>query len=101
MLTRNEVSRDEVLLSVEGPLDGEPANEFQAQLEELTEGSYRTITLDLTKVASINSSSIGRILLCRKRLAEQGRTIRIDGCSDSLYSTFELIKFDKLIPIKR
>jgi hypothetical protein len=52
-------------------------------------------------VDSINSSSIGRILLSRKKLTEQGRTIRIEGCSDSLFGTLQLIRFDKLVPIHR
>lgn len=64
-------------------------------------GSFATVTLNFSEVSSINSSCIGKILLLRKRLSEDGRTIRIQGCSDSLYSTFQLIKFDKLVPIKR
>jgi len=101
MVSRSPVSEDEVLLEVRGALHGEPANDFQNELEKLVTGPYKTITLDLSDVGSINSSSIGRILLSRKKLAEHGRTIRIEGCSDSLYSTFQLIRFDKLIPIRR
>ena len=101
MFLQKEVSKDEVLLEISGPLNGEPANEFQKYLEELSEGSYKTITLNLSEVSSINSSCIGKILLFRKKLAEQDRTIRIRGCSDSLYSTFQLIKFDKLLSIER
>ncbi len=101
MVTRNPVSDEEILLQVRGSLHGEPANLFQSELESLLSAPYRTITLDLSDVASINSSSIGRILLSRKRLAEQGRNIRIQGCSDTLFSTFQLIRFDKLVPILR
>jgi anti-anti-sigma regulatory factor len=64
-------------------------------------GTFSTITLDLSEVNSINSSCIGKILLYRKKLSEESRTIRIKGCSETLYSTFQLIKFDKLVPIER
>ena len=101
MFLQKEVSKDEVLLEISGPLNGEPANEFQKYLEELSEGPHKTITLNLSEVTSINSSCIGKILLFRKKLAEQDRTIRIRGCSDSLFSTFQLIKFDKLLSIER
>ena len=94
-------SDDEVVLDVSGALSGEPASEFQRALEALDDDSYATITLNFTDVNSINSSCIGKILLFRKRLSEAGRTIRIQGCSDSLFSTFQLIKFDKLVPIER
>ncbi len=101
MFKKREVSTDEVILEVEGALNGEAANEFQKNLEELAAGPHRIITLDLSKVDAINSSCIGKILLFRKRLSETRRTIQIKGCSDSLYNTFQLIKFDKLINIEK
>ncbi len=101
MFLKKEISNDEINLQVTGPLNGEPANEFQKNLEELAVGSHKIITLNLKEVNSINSSSIGKILLFRKRLAEQDRTIQIKGCSDSLFNTFQLIKFDKLLTIER
>lgn len=101
MFEKREASKDEIILQVSGPLNGEPAGDFQKQLEELYGGSFSTITLDLRQVSSINSSSIGKILLYRKKLAEQDRVIRIRGCSDSLFNTFQLIKFDKLIDIEK
>lgn len=101
MVNRTAVSEDEVRIAVRGSLHGEIAATFQTELEALLASAYRTITLDLTDVGSINSSSIGRILLSRKKLAEQGRSIRIDGCSEPLYGTFQLIRFDKLVPIRR
>ncbi len=101
MFLSKEVSKEEMVLQISGPLNGEPANEFQKHLEELAAGPHKTITLDLAEVSSINSSCIGKILLFRKKLAEQDRTIRIRGCSDSLYNTFQLIKFDKLLSIEK
>ena len=101
MFLKKEISNDEINLQVTGPLNGEPANEFQKNLEELAVGSHKIITLNLKEVNSINSSSIGKILLFRKRLSEQDRTIQIKGCSDSLFNTFQLIKFDKLLTIER
>ena len=62
---------------------------------------FATVTLNFSDVSSINSSCIGKILLLRKRVSEDGRTIRIQGCSDSLYGMFQLIKFDKLVSIER
>ncbi|MBA7589628.1 hypothetical protein ES708_31715 [subsurface metagenome] len=101
MFLKREISNEEINLQVTGPLNGEPADEFQKNLEELATGSHKIITLNLKEVNSINSSSIGKILLFRKRLAEQDRTIQIKGCSDSLFNTFQLIKFDKLLAIEK
>jgi anti-anti-sigma factor len=101
MLTQKETSRDEVVLSVEGPLSGETTAEFHTRMEELSAGRYLTITLDFSQTPSINSSALGKILLFRQRLSEGGRTLQIVGCSDPLFKTFQMIKFDKLVSIKR
>ncbi len=101
MFERKNLSKDEVLLSVVGPLSGETTNEFHRQVEDLVSASYQTISLDLSKTESINSSALGKILLFRKKLAEHQRILQIKGCSEALYRTFQMIKFDTLIPIKR
>lgn len=101
MFERKDLSKDEALLTVVGSLSGENTNEFHRQVEELASASYVTISLDLSRTDSINSSALGKILLFRKKLAEQQRTLQIKGCSESLFKTFQMIKFDTLISIKR
>jgi anti-anti-sigma factor len=101
MFETKTVSKDEVILIVAGSLSGDTTTEFQRQLEELASGSNTIITLNLSETDSINSSAIGKILLFRKKLAEKQRTLQIKGCSDSLFKTFQMIKFDALISIMR
>jgi anti-anti-sigma factor len=101
MFERKIISKDEVLLSIVGSLSGETTNEFHRQVEELAGASYAIISLDLSRTEAINSSALGKILLFRKKLAEQQRTLQIKGCSESLYKTFQMIKFDTLISIKK
>jgi len=101
MFVRNEISKDEVQLRVQGPLSSDAAEEFQKSLHALAATNHKTITLNLSEVPSINSTCIGKILLLRKNLADQDRVIRVNGCSDALYNTFQLIKFDKLVRIDR
>ncbi len=101
MFVQKEASPEEIVLAVQGPLSGEATNEFHTRMEELASGRYLTISLDLSQTPSINSSALGKILLFRKKLAEGGRTLRIVGCSDQLFKTFQMIKFDKLVTIKK
>ncbi len=89
------------MLVVTGSLSGDATNEFHRQVEELAAGGCAIISLDLSKSDSINSSALGKILLFRKKLAEQQRTLQIKGCSESLFKTFQMIKFDTLISIKK
>ncbi len=101
MFTLKEATREEVILSVQGPLSGEATSEFQTRMEELSSGYYLTISLDFSQTPSINSSALGKILLFRKKLDESGRTLRIVGCSEALFKTFQMIKFDKLVTIRK
>lgn len=101
MLTQNVISKEEVVLKVNGPLSGEATAEFHVRMEELTGGNYITVTLDLSETPSINSSALGKILLFRKKMAEGGRTLQIVGCSEPLFKTFQMIKFNTLVSIKR
>ena len=101
MFTRREISEEEVQLQVRGSLDSKAAEQFQKELGSLAGGDHKTITLDLKQVPSINSTCIGKILLLRKSLTEQDRSVRISGCSDALYNTFQLIDLDKRINVER
>jgi anti-anti-sigma factor len=101
MFERKQISGREVQLQVRGSLDSAAAEQFQMELDRLADGGHQTITLELSEVAAINSTCIGKILLLRKSLTEQDRSIRIRGCSDALYNVFQLIDLDKRISIER
>ena len=96
MFEQKTVSKEEVILAVNGSLTGETTNEFQRQVEELSAGSWNKITLDLSQTVSINSSALGKILLFRKQLAERERTLQIRGCSEALFKTFQITEHKKL-----
>ena len=101
MFERKDISEQEVQLQVTGSLDSEAAEQFQIELNRLAGGDHRTITLELSEVPAVNSTCIGKILLLRKSLTEQDRSIRIRGCSDALYNVFQLINLDRRISIER
>jgi anti-anti-sigma factor len=101
MFQIKETTKGEAILEIHGPLSGDNTAEFQKQLTELSAGGHNTISLNLTDVSTINSSSLGKILLFRKKLSEEGRILQIKGCSEALYKTFLMIKFDKLISVTR
>jgi len=100
-LRQELTSETEVLLIVSGPLYGESAQEFEKKLETLGKSSYVTVTLDLSMAVGITSSAIGKLVSTYRQLRAQNRSIRIHGCSETLYSTFQKIKLDTLIEITR
>ena len=101
MFQRRIVSNEEAILTVEGALSGDTADEFQKHLQDLADGGYQRVVLNLTNATTVNSSCLGKILLFRKKLSEKSRTLMISGCNDALYKTLQMIKIDRLIQIVR
>lgn len=101
MFIRKVLSREEAVLEIQGALSGETAGELQRHMEEMTAERHTRVTLNLSGVTTINSSSLGKILLFRKKLAEEGRTLQIRGCSEALFKTLQMIRYDTLISIER
>ena len=101
MFHRRIVSGEEAILAVQGALSGENADDFQRYMQELVDGGYQRVVLDFSQVTTVNSSSLGKMLLFRKKLAEKGKTLMIRGCSEPLYKTLQMIKIDQLIKIER
>lgn len=99
MFSLEKVSQTELMLVVSGSLYGEAGAEFEKRLESLVETEYSTITLNLSMALGITSAAIGKLLGVRKRLAEQNKKIRIQGCNETLYQTFKKIKLDTIMEI--
>jgi anti-anti-sigma factor len=95
------VSIEESVLVVKGSLSAPVTAEFQDNLERLFAEGRPIATLDFREVDSIGSAALGKVLLFRKMFAEQGRTLRIRGCSEALLNTFKMINFGALISIER
>ncbi len=91
----------EAILVVGGPLSGDAVSEFQRKMDELCASRFITVTLDLSQTPTVDSTALGKILFFRKRLVDQGKKLQINGCSEALFMLFQIIKFDKLIPISR
>jgi anti-anti-sigma regulatory factor len=97
MFRQETVSNDETILVIGGPLSGSEVAEFHKRMEALCATRFLTITLDFSQTPTINSAAIGKLMLFRKKLVEQGRTLQIRGCSDGLLKVFQVIRLDKLI----
>jgi anti-anti-sigma factor len=99
MFRQETVSKDETILVVGGPLSGDAVAEFQRKMEGLCNGRFSTITLDLSQTPTINSAALGKLVAFQKKLAEQGKTLQVRGCSEGVLKIFQMIRLDKLIHV--
>ncbi len=101
-IKKHEPSGDEIVVELEGSLSGdESVLQLERLLVDLENSPYRTIALNCLKVPAINSSNIGKLFLFFNKLRAEGRTLKIKGCSDTLYRTFQLIEMENHIPYER
>lgn len=90
-----------MMVTIAGRVDNEGALPFQEALDKTFEVNPRSVTLDLSEVAFINSTGIGKLLLFYKRVKNRSGEIAITGINDDVYTLFKAIRLDKLIPIER
>lgn len=101
MAEKPQAAQEEAVRRVQDGGGAEWECRFQEQLQALCRQEWRTITLDLSELRALSGACIGKMLLCGRQLARQGRTLRIRGCSDPLWHTFQLIRLDRAIPLEK
>ncbi|HEQ72027.1 MAG TPA: anti-sigma factor antagonist [Spirochaetia bacterium] len=99
---KTTVSGDDIIVELEGSLSGdESAAELQQILDELEQSGQNHIILNFLKVPAINSSNLGKLFLFFNKVKNTGRSLKIRGCSEALYKTFQLIEMENHIPYER
>jgi anti-anti-sigma regulatory factor len=101
MIRRMEISANEVVIKITDPTADEVRTDFQKHLDEILQGSWKVVSLDLSDLTAMLSSLLGKILMFRKKTLEEGRTLQIKGCSEELFKVFQSIKLDTVLSIQK
>ena len=88
-----------VIVNVEGRLDGNNAMEFVAALERAVRPTDRGVIMDMADLGYISSRGLEAILVIAKSLQKQNT--RLLGCSlsDPVRKVFTVSGFDKIVTI--
>lgn len=79
-------------------LDANNANIFKRAMDPVLRDTSHAI-LDLSNVRFIDSSGIGALLSCLRRLAESGGSLRLAGLQRQVRATIELVHMHRVFPI--
>ena len=60
-----------------------------------------TLSLDFSRLNMINSAGIGKLLMENQKLRQEGKTLEVTGCPESLYSIFNIVQANKYFSIQR
>lgn len=96
-----EKDGDQLGLTIIGAIDNMTVDQLKSAFDEVYQSVPATVRLDLSGVSTINSSGIGKILMLYKNLKKENGTLEIVGISDNLLEIFQLIKLDRIIPIRK
>ena len=88
-----------LIVDVEGRVDGTNAMDFQAALEEAIEQSDQGVIMDMGQLQYISSAGLRVILLVAKSLQKQNAKLMGCSLSESVREIFAISGFDKIVPV--
>ena len=99
LMSKQEQSNHEVLVSLEGEFDAHACEEIKPEFEKLVGDQLnQNVVLDLSAVTFIDSSGIGAIVFLYKRLMQANSTFHLCGVRGQPRELFELLRINKAIP---
>lgn len=89
-----------VTIKPEGRIDVVNSQNLKQELLNLYNEGINEIVIDFSKITSIDSSGLGKLLLFQKKLKERGGEIRIiNVTNDYIQNMFKMIHLYKVIKI--
>src|SRR3972149_1076170 len=86
---------------VQGDMDNDHAvSIFRETMLALLKSGKRDVVIDMSKVESINSHGIGKLLLFYKKFKEAGGEIKISSLEGHTKEVFETLMLDRLFKIE-
>lgn len=81
-------------LVIEGALDALTVREIRPALDEMVADRPRRVTIDLEKLALIDSSGVGAIVSLFKRVKALGGSVVVVGAREQPLAVLKLLKLD-------
>ena len=91
----HSVDKDVLILSADGGLNMDNADEFVSQLETLVESGIRKLIVDCTKLTYISSWGMRVLVQLHKKLANRGGDVKLAGVQGPIMRILEMVKFDR------
>ena len=90
---------DIAIIKVPGDhLDADNAKEFKEDISELIQ-QEKKVVFDLSELRFVDSSGLGAIISCLRKLNESGGDLKLFGMNKSVRALFELVRLNRLFDI--
>lgn len=94
-----ERERDALFVDVTGRIDGATAIEFEEGVRNAIAETDRCLVIDFRDLAHIDSAGLRVVLAAAKFLVARNGRLMLCNFSNSIHNQFELMGFDKIVPI--
>jgi anti-sigma B factor antagonist len=101
MQLRSKKRGDTLFIKIIGAIDTLAAESLRFELREIILQNPQKVVMDLSKVPTMGSLGIGKILMFFKSLDSSKASFEIKGIHENLYPFFKAVKLDKLFPISQ
>ena len=94
-----DVEKDVLILSADGGLNADNADEFVRELETLVDSGIRKLVVDCSKLRYISSYGVSVLVRLRGKLAKRGGDAKLASVHNSIVRLLELSDLDKIFGI--
>ena len=91
--------KDILILSADGGLNSQNADQFVSELQTLVESGARKLIVDCTKLTYISSYGLGILIRLHKKLAESGGEVKIAAVDSPVVKVLRLMRLDTVFEI--
>lgn len=98
MLRYEQVGRVVIATVLEKRVDARRAPDFKDEMTQLIDAGNNNVVLDLSGVEFVDSSGLGAIVSCLRRIGPRGN-LTIVGAHGAVSRLFSLTRMDRVFPL--
>lgn len=98
---RVRTSNGRTVLALVGELDLDTAPRLVAQVDRCAGGTPTSVVIDLDEVTFVDSSGLGALVACWRRLRQAGVPLTIANPNEDVSLTLEITGLDQILPLER
>ena len=95
----HELDKDVLVLSADGGLNVDTAEEFHQQLEKLVDAGVKKIIVDCTRLDYISSYGIGVLVRLHQHLAKHGGDVKVAAVQSKVLQVLTLMRMGAVFSI--
>jgi anti-sigma B factor antagonist len=91
---------DVVIAKIPGEyLDASTVKDFKTDVNRIIEGEHKKIVFDVSQLQFVDSSGLGAILSCLRKLNGVGGDLKLCGMTRPVRALFELVRMHRIMDI--